>query len=338
VFDTLFSERTGQRNPVPIPPRFSAYGTLRWCYNLLPRYRNRLCTFWSGRIHRIRYEQSVFARSNSASKEIRALLCDDGRLGLLLAPHTLLEAVAQYHIDSWTTDSGLPHNAIRDILQTRDGYLWLATADGLVRFDGVRFTIFNRANSPGMTENRITALFRDHQGDLWMGSDGSIMRMHNGIFTGYGRESGVPNGMVGALRPTGPVIPCFCRVNVSCGGIRGASSPYQPDHSRTVQWLVVTQSPHSTGFGSQNAVALQVYARGRLLSWDTRQGSPAFRIRAVAEDEQGTIWAAATGKLFRDQGGGWRRCRFPPTAQVPKISASWLVRNLKWSAMLPTYR
>src|SRR3954454_19818535 len=67
-------------------------------------------------------------------------------------------ALAQYNIDSWSTDNGLPHNAVRDILQTRDGYLWLATADGLVRFDGVRFTTFNRENSPGMLGTRITAL------------------------------------------------------------------------------------------------------------------------------------------------------------------------------------
>ena len=65
---------------------------------------------------------------------------------------------AEYHIDSWTTDNGLPHNSVRDILQTRDGYLWLATADGLVHFDGVRFTTFNRENSAGMTGNGITAL------------------------------------------------------------------------------------------------------------------------------------------------------------------------------------
>src|SRR5215472_1745890 len=81
---------------------------------------------------------------------------------LLCGPFPL--ALAQYHIDSWTTDNGLPHNAVRDILQTRDGYLWLTTADGLVRFDGVRFTTFNRENSPGMIGNRITALSQDNNG------------------------------------------------------------------------------------------------------------------------------------------------------------------------------
>jgi ligand-binding sensor domain-containing protein len=66
---------------------------------------------------------------------------------------------AQYSFDHWTTDNGLPQNNVRDIVQTRDGYLWLATLDGLVRFDGVRFTVFNKSNSPGIITNRFVMLF-----------------------------------------------------------------------------------------------------------------------------------------------------------------------------------
>jgi ligand-binding sensor domain-containing protein len=64
-------------------------------------------------------------------------------------------ALAQYRFDSWTADQGLPQNIIRAIHQTADGYLWLATLDGLVRFDGVRFTVFNKGNSPGINGNRF---------------------------------------------------------------------------------------------------------------------------------------------------------------------------------------
>jgi ligand-binding sensor domain-containing protein len=74
---------------------------------------------------------------------------------------------AQFRFDHWSADNGLPQNSIRDIVQTRDGYLWLATHDGLVRFDGVRFTVFNRSNSPGIITNRFISLYEDTQGDLW---------------------------------------------------------------------------------------------------------------------------------------------------------------------------
>jgi ligand-binding sensor domain-containing protein len=65
---------------------------------------------------------------------------------------------AQYRFDSWTTDKGLPQNSVRSIIQTRDGYLWLTTFDGLVRFDGVRFTVFDKSNTRGLSTNRFTAL------------------------------------------------------------------------------------------------------------------------------------------------------------------------------------
>jgi len=78
-----------------------------------------------------------------------------------------IEAAAQYRFDHWTADNGLPQNSVRDIVQTRNGYLWLATLDGLVRFDGVRFTVFNKSNSPGIISNRFLQLYEDGQGDLW---------------------------------------------------------------------------------------------------------------------------------------------------------------------------
>src|SRR5262250_2987897 len=75
-------------------------------------------------------------------------------------------AFSQYHIDSWTTDNGLPQNVIRDVCQTPDGYLWLATMDGLVRFDGVRFTVFSRSNTPGILGNRFTSLYCTRNGEF----------------------------------------------------------------------------------------------------------------------------------------------------------------------------
>src|ERR1044072_3968778 len=83
-----------------------------------------------------------------------------------LSPAT---AVAQYRFDSWTTDNGLPQNSVRSIIQTRDGYLWLTTFDGLVSFDGVRFKVFDKSNTKGLSTNRFTALYEDKVGTLWAG-------------------------------------------------------------------------------------------------------------------------------------------------------------------------
>ncbi|HYW71717.1 MAG TPA: two-component regulator propeller domain-containing protein [Pyrinomonadaceae bacterium] len=103
-------------------------------------------------------------------------------------------AHGQYRYESWTTDQGLPQNSINDIRQTRDGYIWLTTFDGLVRFDGVRFTVFDKANTPGIISNRFLRMFEDPQGDLWAGTEeGGLVRYHQGVFSNYGKEQGLTN-------------------------------------------------------------------------------------------------------------------------------------------------
>ena len=103
-----------------------------------------------------------------------------------------MTARAQYRFDHWTADNGLPQNSVRDIVQTRDGYLWLATLDGLVRFDGVRFTVFNKSNSPGIISNRFLQLYEDGQGALWASTDSSgLTRLRQGRFTTYTTAHGV---------------------------------------------------------------------------------------------------------------------------------------------------
>lgn len=69
-------------------------------------------------------------------------------------------------LESWTVSDGLPVNSITRIIQSRSGYIWLGTFDGLVRFDGVRFTVFNVANSEGLPTNRITGLRERTDGSL----------------------------------------------------------------------------------------------------------------------------------------------------------------------------
>lgn len=103
----------------------------------------------------------------------------------VLWPSLLLAASAagQYRIDSWTTENGLPQNSINGIAQTPDGYVWFGTKDGLVRFDGVRFKVFNKSNSDGITNNRVADVRKDNAGRLWVSSeDGSLLFYEHGRF------------------------------------------------------------------------------------------------------------------------------------------------------------
>lgn len=95
--------------------------------------------------------------------------------GMLAAPwasaSTLARAGAPYSITKWENDDGLPQNSVLSIVQTRDGYLWLATLNGLVRFDGMSFTVYDENNTPGLSSSRIIQLFEDRGGHLWIGTE-----------------------------------------------------------------------------------------------------------------------------------------------------------------------
>ncbi len=97
------------------------------------------------------------------------------------------KAITQHKLDIWQVERGLPHNSIYAITQDRQGYLWLGTKDGLVRFDGVRFTVFNKENSP-LQSNNIRALLVDDGGNLWIGTkEGGLTYLDNrGRFITYG--------------------------------------------------------------------------------------------------------------------------------------------------------
>ncbi len=92
---------------------------------------------------------------------------------------------------TWTTDDGLPQNFIYDLAQTADGYLWIATLNGLARFDGVRMTLFDRAQYPEMGSSRCFALTATRTGALWIGTEEGVARYEHGRFRAWGAADGV---------------------------------------------------------------------------------------------------------------------------------------------------
>jgi ligand-binding sensor domain-containing protein/signal transduction histidine kinase len=100
----------------------------------------------------------------------------------------------------WRTQDGLPENRIRAISQTPDGYLWIGTSGGLARFDGVRFVVYARSNTPAMTGDDISALAVARDGSLWAATDGGgLLHYKDGHFRSFGPKQGLANEFVRAV-------------------------------------------------------------------------------------------------------------------------------------------
>jgi ligand-binding sensor domain-containing protein len=106
--------------------------------------------------------------------------------GICLLVFAILTISAQYRIDRWTTDEGLPQNSVNGLIQSRDGYIWAVTNGGIVRFDGVRLKVFNRSNTKGLDESRFIRLIEDKTGRIWFLSDSlTFSKYENGTFTTF---------------------------------------------------------------------------------------------------------------------------------------------------------
>ncbi len=93
---------------------------------------------------------------------------------------------AHFTVDHWKAkEGGLPQNAVITMIQTRDGYLWLGTQQGLARFDGVHFKTFNDGNTAGLSSPTVTTLFEDSRSNLWIRTEngGVVIVDKQGILT-----------------------------------------------------------------------------------------------------------------------------------------------------------
>jgi len=206
---------------------------------------------------------------------------------------------AQYSHSVWRTESGLPQNTVRAIVQTRDGYLWLATDDGLVRFDGIRFVTFDRQNTPLMKSSVILTLFEAANGTLWIGTDGGLLEYQNGKFTAFAAKDGLADDRVTAITSD--------REGRLWIATPGGLSRFQ--NGRFVNYTT------NNGLPSNSVGALFADSRGNLWAsttgglvrcaadkiteYTTLDGLPRNRVNAIYEDRNGDLWFATPGGLAR---------------------------------------
>ena len=93
------------------------------------------------------------------------------------------KALTQFVHESWQTDDGLPQSSINAIAQTKNGYIWLGTQEGLVRFDGLEFAEFNSSNEEAFLGNDVRELIVDRENVLWIGTrSGGLVRYEDNEF------------------------------------------------------------------------------------------------------------------------------------------------------------
>ena len=169
----------------------------------------------------------------------------------------------QYTRRIWRIQDGLPEDTVQAIQQSQDGYLWIGTTSGLLRFDGSHFHLYNHANVPALADNSIFCILAAHDGSLWIGTEGGgLVHFKDGVFHAYSQAAGLSNGFVRSL--------------------------LEDDQGRL--WV-----------GTDNGLFRM--ARGKLQQVDTSPYTSVLAVHAIIEDRAHRVWAGGSALLVFDQAG-----------------------------------
>ena len=124
-----------------------------------------------------------YSRSFSALFLVLTLLCSLKASAQEKRALDPARKMSQYVFETWSEDEGLPQSTVSSIVSTPDGYLWVGTQEGLVRYNGLEFHVFDKGNSSAFSEDHtIESLLVDSDGRLWVGLGQGLLVYENGKF------------------------------------------------------------------------------------------------------------------------------------------------------------
>lgn len=234
-------------------------------------------------------------------------------VGLLLSATvsavTLGEGSLGFAVRAWQAEQGLPQNTVNAIVQTRDGYLWLGTQNGLVRFDGVGFKVFGLRQ--GLQSVDVRALLEDRDGALWVGtSGGGVSRGRDGHFTTFTQRDGLAGNIVTSLAQDGEGslwIGTTMGLSQWRAGRFSSFTEKEGPPGLGVRGLYTDRGGHLWITTGQDG--LFQFQQGKLVEVPIAFPNPSQKtVYSLLEDRKGRLWiGVGNGVLLCREGGVWRR-------------------------------
>src|SRR5580698_363926 len=219
------------------------------------------------------------------------LLCWAFCLLLMGADSTAqLKNINQYVHNSWGTQDGLPENSVWSIAQSSDGYLWFGTEEGLVRYDGTQFTVFNSSNSSVIKYNAVLSLTSDGRQGVWIGSRDQLLHYRDGKVRTDVCSDGLRNARINSLLQdhAGALWIATDSGLYSCGQKMvhyGMSDGLSSDQITTL-----AEHPNGDLWVGTSLGLNVVHRQGHISSMDSF--FPRASVSAIQVDVEGGVWVA----------------------------------------------
>lgn len=211
--------------------------------------------------------------------------------------------LTQYIHNVYSTEEGLPQNRIRAIVQTKDGFLWIGTQDGLARFNGAVFNVFNKENTSQLKHNDITSLFESVDGSLWIGTFNGITHLKNGKFIQYDYKTGQVRGL--AQDKDGNLI----IGTMNEGIIIHKNGKYE---SITTERGLLSNSLNTIAVDKQGNIwaalsgrGLAVFRNGKLYHYNKENGFPSNSVRSFFVSSDSAVWIGTENGLVKWKNSFW---------------------------------
>ncbi|MDN5213601.1 two-component regulator propeller domain-containing protein [Fulvivirgaceae bacterium BMA12] len=234
------------------------------------------------------------------------------------------KVITQYNHDYWDLDKGMPSNTVLDNRLSSEGYMWIATFDGLVKFDGVNFQIFNEKNHPAFKKNGVLSLFEDDDNLLWIGSNGGgLIKMENNNFVLFQDDTLQQSNIIADIDQDREGFLWLATRN-------GVSKFKDGDFIRDPQLESLSSSAIlSLMIDNEGGIwigtlgeGLYLLSEGRLEHFDTGSGLDNNSVRSLLEDSQGNIWIGTNIGINRYRDGAIS------TLEIPGISSGFFVNDI----------
>ncbi len=237
--------------------------------------------------------------------------------------------ISQYKLDGWQAERGLEQNSIYTILQTHEGYIWLGTLDGLVRFDGIHFNVFDKQNTGGLKGNQIRSLFEDRNRVLWIGTDGGLSRMMDGQFTPCPvKGDRLFNDITAICEDKRGTLWIASKVN-GLSIIEGNTLvPFSPvERKESIQvYSILTDKKGNVWFGLLSGVTKRT-TTGEFIVYGEKSGLTCKYVYAICERDNGQLWLGSEKGLYLYQEQNQTFIHYGLEAGLPNIQVLCLYED-----------
>ncbi len=172
-------------------------------------------------------------------------------------------------------------------MQTHDGYLWLGTEGGLVRFDGVKFTVYDSQNTPALRSNNIRALLEDQGHTLWVGTADGLTALRPDGAAVFTREQGLPNNSIFSLEQDagGRLL-----VQTASGGAEYRNGRFEAREVKAKAESVAVMLRDRNGAVWTASRSLQRTFDGKTETFPANDPLASDVILSLFEDREGNLW------------------------------------------------